>query len=979
MKKLLRSLFILLFVATSAFAQDRTITGTVTSKDDGLPMPGVTVKVVGTKLGVSTGANGKFTISVPASATALEISSIGFMSQTLTIGKNTMFNVALSADSKALEQVVVTGYGAVKKRSFAGATASISSSEVAKQTFGSFDQALQGSASGVTVIANGGQPGQQAVVRIRGNGSINGVNTPLFILDGIEISAADFQTMNQGDFESIEVLKDAVSTGIYGSRGANGVFVITSKRGKAGQVQINYDFQLGQSTMPEDRLIVMNSEQKINYEMQRGNPYGWTTREQDSLKKVNFNWQDALFQTARTEQHQISANGGNEGSKFYASLSYLNQEGIVQTTGLKRYIARANVDNKVDNFRFGLGIQGGFSDRRNTSEANTTISAPLNAIRWSNPYEVATLPDGSYNQSGGANSGQLYSGQPNGAMELFLNYNFNKQLKGIATTYLEYHIPAVKGLFLRTNWGIDYTQNENAAFRDPRVSGAQATQGSLARSMNRNFRYTGTTSLNYSANFGKHEVTGGVFGEVIKNDFRSFGFTGFGFTNGFTNEAGITPGSATTANLIPSVNGNGNQYGLMSLFATANYGYDGKYFLNVVARRDGSSRFGLNNKWANFGSVGLVWLASEEEFIKKFTFINNLKFRASYGTTGNNGADLYPIPQFGRTAYAGVGAWSPNAPGNQALTWEINTTANIGADFAVLKNRLNGTIEWYNRSTTDQFYNLPTDPSAGGFTSIQSNFGELRNRGVELSLNGDVIRTSSFTWNIGANVSYNRNEIISLPQDNVISGTTILSQGSPLNTFFLVPYAGVDPETGNALYRKLDGSISQTFSVADKVKHGTSDAPWFGGFSSRVMYKGFDLSAQVNFFLGREMYNNDMVNVTDPTYFYDNMHVSMLNEWTPTNKVTNVPRPGNVYQRQITRFLEDASFWRLRNVTLGYTFKPSLLKSIKVKSARVFVQGQNLWTATTFQGFDPEATGTTLTGAQYPSLVQATFGLNIGF
>lgn len=979
MKQLLRSLFILLFIATSAMAQNRTITGTVTAKEDGLPIPGVSVRVKGTNLGVSTGADGKFSISAPSGATILEISSIGFQSQSVSIGSSNVVNVTLVTDAQALGEVVVTGYGTVSRRSFAGATASISSAEVAKQTYGSFDQALQGAATGVTVVANGGQPGQQAVVRIRGNGSINGVNTPLYILDGIEISGADFQTMNQADFESIEVLKDAVSTGIYGSRGANGVIVISSKKGKIGQVQFNYDLQVGQSKMPEDRLIVMNSQQKVDYEAQRGNPYGWSPAQQDSLRAINFSWKDALFQTAQTQQHNISANGGSEKSRFYASLSYLDQEGIVKTTGLKRYIARANVDNTVNNFKFGVSLQGGFSDRRNTAEGDTFTNSPLNAIRWSNPYEVAYLPDGSFNESGGAGTGQLGSTQPNGAMELFLSYNFNKQLKGIGTTYLEYHIPAVKGLFLRTNWGVDYTQNENAAFTDPRTSSGVARQGILSRSMNRNFRYTGTTSVNYRTVINKHEISGGVFGELIKNDYRTFGFTGYGFTNGFTNEAGITPGTATTPNFIPSVTGNGSQYGLMSLFATANYGYDGKYFINLVGRRDGSSRFGMDRKWANFGSVGLVWLASEEEFIKKFTFINNLKLRASYGSTGNTGVDNYPLAQFGRVTYAGVGGWSPNVAGNPILSWEINTTTNIGLDFAVLKNRLSGTIEWYNRSTTDQFFNVPVDPSAGGFTTIQSNFGELRNRGVEISLNGDVIRSQSFTWNLGANISYNKNEIISLPQDNVIQGVTILSKGSPLNTIFLVPYAGVNPANGNAQYRKLDGTITETFNVADKIKYGTSDAPWFGGFSTSLTYKGFDLRAQLNFFLDRYMYNNDMNNIINPSYYWDNMHVSMLNEWTPTNTNTDVPRPGNVYQAQTSRLIDDASFWRLRNVTLGYTFKSNLIAKAKLRSARVFVQGQNLWTSTKFRGFDPEATGASLTGAQYPSLVQMTFGLSVGF
>ena len=982
MKQLLRSLFVLLFLAGTAMAQNRTITGTVTAKDDGLPVPGVSVKVRGTNIGVSTAANGMFSISVPSNATVLEFSSIGFTSQSATIGTSSTINMSLSSDAQSLNEVVVTtGYTTISRKAFSGATASVSSAEVAKQTFGSFDQALQGAATGVSVVANGGQPGQNAVVRIRGNGSISGNNVPLYILDGIEISAADFQTINQGDFESIEVLKDAVSTGIYGSRGANGVIVITTKKGKAGQLQINYDFQLGQSKMPEDRLIVMNSTQKIDYELKNGNPYGWSDEDADSLRAVNFNWQDALFQTGQTQQHQISASAGSENSKVYGSLSFLDQDGIVKATGLKRYTARLNLDNKLNNFRFGLGLQGGFSNRNNTLEGDAVTNMPLNAIRWSNPYEVAYLPDGSYNEPG--LRGRLTSGQPNGAVELFENKRNTKQLKGIGTAYLEYHLPAVEGLYARTNWGVDYTQNEGNTYISPLTSSGFARQGSLSRSMNRNFRYTGTTSLNYRNNFDKHEINGGVFFEVVKNDFRTFGFTGYGLDNGFDNETGITPGSAANENYIPTVNGNGNQTGLMSLFASLNYGYDGKYFINAVLRRDGSSRFGLDKRWANFGSIGATWAIDREEFIKSISLISQLNLRVSYGTSGNQPTREYPLTQMTKTAYSGVAGWIPTIAGNPMLTWETNKTFNIGLDFGLFKNRLSGTLEYYNRLAADQFYDVPVDPSGSGFTVVPSNFGDLRNRGIEFSLRGDVIKTTDFTWNLGANISYNENKIIALPENDRIEGLTILSQGSPRNTLFLVPYAGVDPNTGNALYRKLDGTVTPIFDPNDKVKMGTSDAPWFGGFTTRFTYKGFDLSAQLNFFLDRVMYNNDLMNLSVPDYFYDNLHISMLNEWTPTNRNTDIPRfdssNGNDFQAETSRFLDDASFWRLRNVTLGYTFRPQLLSSLKLKTARVFVQGQNLWTSTKFRSFDPEATGTVLAGAQYPSLVQATFGLSVGF
>lgn len=982
MKKLLRSLFILLFVATSAIAQERTITGTVTSKDDGLPMPGVSVKVKGTKMGVSTGANGKYTISVPANATELEISSIGFAAQTIKIGSSSVVNVALATDAQSLNEVVVTtGYTTINRKAFSGATASVNSAEVAKQTFGSFDQALQGAATGVSVMASGGQPGQQAVVRIRGNGSISGNNVPLYILDGAEISAADFQTLNQGDFESIEVLKDAVSTGIYGSRGANGVIVIATKKGKIGQLKLDYDFQLGQSEMPKDRLIVMNSAQKIDYELRNGNPYGWTDEEADSLRAVNFNWRDALFQTGQTQQHQLSASAGSETSRVYGSLSFFDQEGTLKNTGLKRYTARLNLDNKINNFRFGLGIQGGFSNRDNTVENNATTNSPLNAIRWSNPYEVDYLPNGSYNQPG--LRGRLTSGQPNAAVELFENQRNSKQLKGIGTAYLEYHIPAIKGLYARTNWGVDYTQNEGSTYISPKTSAGFARQGSLNRSLNRNFRYTGTSSLNYKNTIDKHELNGGVFFEIVKNDYRTFGFTGYGLDNGYTNETGITPGSAANENYIPTVTGDGNQTGLMSIFASLNYGYNGKYYVNAILRRDGSSRFGLDRRWGNFGSIGATWAIDQEDFIKTIPTISQLNLRVSYGTSGNQPTREYPLTQMSKTAYSGVAGWTPNIAGNPLLTWETNKTFNVGLDFGLFTNRLSGTLEYYNRVASDQFYDVPVDPSTSGFTVVPSNFGDLRNRGVEFALRGDVIRTTNFTWNLGANISYNQNKILALPENDRIDGVTILSEGSPRNTLFLVPYAGVDPETGNALYRKLDGTITPVFDPNDKVKFGTSDAPWSGGFNTRFSYKGFDLSAQLNFFLDRVMYNNDLVNLTVPDYFYDNLHISMLNEWTPTNKITDVPRfdssNGNDFQSETSRFLDDASFWRLRNVTLGYTFNKNVLSSLKIRSARVFVQGQNLWTSTKFRSFDPEATSSVLNGAQYPSLVQATFGLSIGF
>lgn len=964
------------------------VTGKVTDSRNGSPLPGVSVSVKNTNNATVTGADGSFSISAPADAT-LVFSYVGYLSIERSAAGGTV-NIALVQGDNSLSEVVVTGYTSIQRRKYAGAITSVSPNEVRKQPFGSFDQALQGQASGVSVQANSGQPGANAVVRIRGNGSVNGSNVPLYIMDGVEISAADFSSVNQGDFERVEILKDAVATAQYGSRGANGVIVITTRRGRAGQLQLNYDMQLGRSTLPEDRLIVMNSQQKIDYELQRGNPYGWTAAEADSLRNVNFNWRDALFQTGKTQQHQISASGGSQASRLYASLSYFDQEGIVKTTGLKRYTGRINVDNTVKNFRFGLNLQGGYSKQIGTGEGNTFLSSPLNAIRWSNPYERDIDPrTGDYQETGGPNTGQLTSGQPNAAMELFLNYNNTLQLKGVAVSYLEFHFPFVQGLFARTNWGIDYGQNESSGFTSPRTSVGIARQGILTRSLSRNLRYTGTTSLNYKKEFGKHEVEGGVFTEVVKNNSRNFGFTGYGLTNGFTNEFGITPGSATNPNYIPAVTGSGTMNGILSYFTIINYGYNSKYYATLVGRRDGSSRFGVNKRWANFGSVGLTWVASQESFVQKLNAFDDLKFRVSIGTTGNQGTGDFPIPIFGRSAYGGAIGLTPAQPGNLDLTWETNRTVNIGVDFGILNRRLTGSVELYDRKTLDLFFPVPIDPSNSGFVNIPSNFGSLRNKGIEIMLRGDIIKTKDFNWNLQGNFTYNQNRILDLPRDSTISGITILAKGKPLNSLYLVQYAGVNPNNGNAQYTRRDGTITTTYSVNDRVILGTSDAPYFGGIATTLSYKGFDVGAQLNFFLGRDVFNNDRVNVTNPAYFFDNMSVDVLNEWRKAGDITDVPRPtagtsggtapANPFQSNTTRFVEDASFWRLRNVTVGYTVPASIMNKAKLRSARIFLQGQNLLTSTDFKSFDPELTGASLTGAQYPALKQTTLGVSIGF
>lgn len=986
--RIVRILMLLLLTGSSGllWAQNRTVTGKVTDSLS-VPLPGVTVTAKGTAIATVTDSRGDFSLSVPSNVRSLVFSSVGFGNQEVSIPATNLVNVSLSQSAGALNEVVVTtGYNTVRRSRFAGSTVAVDVENVRTQPFGSFDQALQGQAPGVSVVANSGQPGSAGTVRIRGNGSLNGGNTPLYIVDGVQINAADFGSLNQGDFERVEILKDAVGAGLYGSRGANGVIVITTRRGRAGTLQLNYDVQVGISELPKDRLQVMNSREKIDYELANGNPYSWTPAQADSLRNVNFNWQDAFFRRGTTQQHQLSASGGTERSRFYASVSYLNQEGIVRNTGLKRYTGRVNVDNTINNFKFGLGLQGGYSIINNTPEANATISSPLNASRWSNPYERAVDPrTGDYQQTGGP--GRLGSGQPNGVMELMLNRRSFPQLKGIGTVYLEYAIPFVKGLSARTNWGVDYTQNETDAYNDRRTATGLASQGQngrLARGMNRNFRYTGTTSLNYRKEFGDHSIDGSLFYEVIKNDFRSFNYTGYGLNNGFTNEAGITSGTGTN-NFIPQVGGSGTQTGILSYFTIINYSFKNRYSVTLTGRRDGSSRFGLENQFANFGSVGVVWNVDRENFMSGVDFVNDLRLRASYGSTGNaisDAGEYGHLPLLGRSTYNGVNGFAITSPGNSTLRWETGITTNLGIEFSILNRRLNGTIDLYNRETKNLFVSPPASITSGSPSGdIPSNFGALRNRGVELSLRGDVIRNRNFFWTLEGNVTYNKNTVVDLFKDSVLGGTTMLKEGMPMNSLYLVRYAGVNAATGAPLFYKRDGSITETYDGNDRVFFGTLDAPWFGGFGTTLGYNGFELSVQLNFFKGREVYNNDMLNLMEPTYIADNLSVLRLQEWRKPGDVTNIPGfaysiTGSVDNSSF--FIEDGSFLRLRNATLRYNFKKQLLDKMKLKSLNVFVQGQNLWTSTQFRGFDPEVVGI-LTGAQYPAMVQGTVGVSVGF
>lgn len=973
------SLTLFMFCAFLSWAQTKTVTGRVTDQRNGQPLAGVTVTAKGTNISTTSQPDGSFRLSVPDDATALVFTSVGFAANEQPIG-NGELTVQMVVGQSTLSEVIVTGYATASKRQTAGSVTRLVADEIKLQPVGSFDKMLQGKVPGLLAQSQTGQPGAAAVVVIRGKGSINGTNTPLYIVDGIQVNAGDFASINPGDIESFNVLKDASSTAIYGSRGANGVIVITTKRGSAGQTRVNYDLQYGWSELPKNRLELMNSEEKLQYEFYDrdfygSNPFGWTPDLVDSLSKVNHNIEKTLFHKGITQQHILSASGGNDRTRFYVSGSIFDQEGIVRTTGLKRYTGRVNIDNTFGDFKIGLNATFGYSRIVGTLENGTYVGEPLNAIRWFNPYLPLVDENGDYQDD-------FLQNQPNPLRELLENSNRSDQLKGVGSVYIEWNLPFVKGLKARTLWGADYTSNEAFTYYDRTTDqGSQVVGGNgrLDRSYAKNFRYTGTTSLNYQTAWNDHELTIGLFNEIVESKGDNFGFSGFGLVGPFKNEAGVTPGTPDNG-YIPAVGGGTTANSLLSYFADVVYGYKGKYYLNAGARRDGSSRLTRDDRWANFGHVGVSWIVSDEKFLERAAgWLDMLKFKASYGSVGSQGIGDYASRELlSSSAYNGVaGLVLTNFPRN--LTWERKVMFNTGFEFSMFKALLNGSIEYYNNTTNDLFLDRQLSRTSGA-TSITNNLGKLRNSGFEIALTANIIRSTDFNWSIDANYSYNKNELLDQNgQEKNINGIFINQVGQPINSLYMVRYAGVDPDNGDALYYTVDGkSTNNVYDPDQRVLLGTTDPPHYGGFGTTVGYKGLQLEVLFSYAFGHIVYNNDRTNVENPIYWFSNLSRRMLTEWQQPGDITDVPSSYSPWVGETTRYVEDADYLRLRNVMLSYSLPRNLVQKWKFKSLRVFAQGQNLKVWHSFLGYDPEVTTGNLLGSHYPQLKTVTFGLNVG-
>ena len=958
-------------------AEKVTVSGVVTSEEDGLPMIGVAV-VADAMNGVSTSFDGTYTITAPAGS-KLSFQYLGYATVEYEIPagqKAVVFDLRMQPESELVEDVVVIAYGVRKKGTVAGSVSTVKAEKIEKTPTAAFDQALQGQVPGLTVLSNTGEPSASATMTIRGTNSINSGTAPLYILDGVPISSSDFNTINPSDIESLSVLKDASSTSIYGARAANGVIVITTKRGRmADRPRIEYRMQLGFSQVANDKnWDMMTTPERIEYEKQIGMTEG---QDYNLLSQTDVNWMNEVFNaSALLQNYELSVSGASEKTNYYLSAGFYSQDGTAVGSSFERYSLRANVEQKAAKWlKVGTSTMLNFQNIEQADEGSYNLVTPISAARFMMPYwspykadgSLASLSDGSWKGTG-QNPLEWLENNP-------VHY---KKYKLISTLFAE--ATPIEGLTLRSQFGVDYSHTTGFGVSYPSYMPNQG-QGKASRSTTDNYTLTITNTANYAFSLGdKHHLTFLAGHEGVDYHYEAFSVA----TAGQANDRLTSISTGTRATSWGDTTD--SDYGFLSFFLRGEYNYDDRYFVEASARTDASSRFGKENRWGLFWSVGFMWNLRNERFMESSRhWLSNAQIAFSTGTSGNS-----TIPNYEHLALVGGGLdYVGNAgvglmqPGNDQLGWEKPWTTNLALHFGFW-GRLNVDAELYYKRTSDMLMEVPQPYADKGYGYYWDNVGAMVNKGAELSLNGTVIATKHFSWALNANVSYNHNEITELyngVQEYERSNTnTKLVVGHPLGEFFINRYAGVNPVNGDALWYDKQGNLTTELRDSDKVLVGKSYiAPWQGGFGTTLSWKGLSLSAQFSWVADRWMINNDRYfDESNGRFASYNQSNRLLERWMKPGDVTDIPRHG-VYTEFDSRLLEDASFLRLKNVMLSYSFPAEMIRKSRVFSGmRIYAQAQNLLTFTKFTGLDPEGSSN-IYAAQYPMSRQFTFGLDLTF
>ena len=975
--------FILLFISLalftfhSAFAQNFVVKGTVISHEDNEPLIGVTILQEGTTNGVVTDMDGNYSLEVKGASNAtLVFSYIGYAAQSHKVNASTgVLNVSLKSDAELIDEVVVVAYGVRKKGTIAGSVSTVKSEKLENVPTASFDQALQGQTPGLTVISNSGEPSKAATFQIRGTNSINSGTTPLFILDGVPIESSSFNAISPSDIESISVLKDASSTSIYGARAANGVVVITTKRGrKTDGAKVTFRGQWGFSQLAGNNWDLMNTAERIKYEKEIGLDLG--DDYYNKIKNIDVNWMDAVYNNnAPSQNYDLSVNGATDKTNYYVSGSFFDQDGITIGSAFRRYNLRANVENRAKEWlKLGTSTLLAYEDVEQAEDGEYALYAPISASHFMLPYWNPYNEDGSLASQ---NDGEWKGSGQNPIEWMQNNPVKHKTYKVISSLFAE--VTPVENLTIRSQFGIDYSHATSFMQSFPSYI-INNESGSAGRASSDGLTLTVTNTANYRFNLDDtHDFNFMIGQEGVNYHYETFQAV----TEGQKNDALTNMASGSFAS---SWSDNTSDYGFLSFFGRGEYNYKNKYYADFSVRADASSRFGEGNRWAGFWSVGLMWDMRREDFFKQYDWLTNAQLTFSTGTSGNSSIPNYEHLALvtGGSNYMGETGISPNQRGNEDLTWEKLWTTNIGLRLGFF-NRLNLTAEFYNKLTTDMLMQVPVSYADGGYGAYWDNVGAMVNRGVELSLDVDVIKTKNFTWNVFANASYNKNKLTELYNgidDYVDSNVTMYSVGHNVAGFYMVRYAGVNPANGDALWYTKDGKITNEFSEEDRVLiEGKSFvAPWQGGFGTNLSWKGLMLSAQFSWMADRWVYNNDrLMDESNGLYTSYNQSKRLLyDRWKKPGDVTDIPRHGVTPQFD-THYLENASFLRLKNLMLSYNIPgKALAKTRFFDGARVFVQGQNLLTFTGFTGIDPEVSAN-IYRAQYPMTRQFTLGVELNF
>ncbi len=1044
MKKLLQSLFLVFFIAFQAEAQERTISGKVTDSSDGTPLPGVSVIVKGSTIGTQTSGNGTYTLRVPEGRTQLEFAYIGYTRQTITIGSSGTINVTLKVDDRQLEEIVVTGYGTQSKKDVTGSIVSVSGDKLKNQPIQSFEQALSGKAAGVNIVMPNGVLNNPPVFRIRGFNSISLSSYPLIVIDGIPVYTGDASgtnaagnalgDINPADIESIDILKDAAAAAIYGSRAANGVVVITTKKGKQGNTKVNYEGWVGfneATNLPElldaQGYVTIKNEALANI----GTPARFFLQTLADGSTVDTRWYDVAYRTGVSQNHSLNFSGATDKTSYYVSVGYSDQEGFIRNNNFQRSIGRVNLDHKLTN-RIKVGSNFAFTNTFNKApntgslpgQAFSTVGLGRLAIVLP-PNVPAYNPDGSYHMNGGAigfgaNNSAVASNYPN-AEVLLQEDNFTSENNRLISN-LYASLDIVKGLVFKTSYGMDNLLTENIAFANRLQGDGFSPNGVATNTYSKNNRWNWVNTLSYATTFAaSHNLSGYAGYEEQSSEGSAWGATRQNVSDPFIE---VFQGGFGT--ITPAGNGLGIN-AFRSMFGNLNYDFNKKYFLAGSFRRDGYSGLAAGQKYGNFGGASVGWDISQENFFsgsKLADFISQFKLRGSYGVVGNiNIGDFPALSLYGTGLYGSVPSLGYAQAGNANLKWERSTKTDVGVNIGFLNGRIEFDADYYYNDIDQLVQAAPQSPSKGiPGNQITTNVGTMFNKGLEFTINSTNIEKGNFRWTSNFNISFNKNEVTSLANNNAdLPGVTSLETanrtrvGYSLGQIFVVETAGVDPATGERIfvnrngqkvrfsfqrpsasrYLYLEGANAGQVApnidgVLDAKIWGNSIPTYYGGFENSFSFKSFDLNLGITFSGGNYIYYGSQAGLRDQRFW--NNEAGMLRRWTAAGQNTDIPRvvygdnTSNGSAIPMSANVYKGDFVKLRNVALGYTIPARYLGKAGMSNVRLYGQATNLLILTKYEGPDPEVSvngnSNLAPGVDRNSVPLGrtiTFGVNVGF